>query len=370
MDTVTHMLLGAATAQLGFRRRIGPSATWMAAGAAALPDLDIFFGRWATSSIDGSAALSHMLGHRGITHSLLVAPVLALLAVGLWGVARRVWPARWRSAAASQPTTFWLLYAAMLVAVLTHPLLDWCTAFGTQLLAPITDTRYAIDCVAVVDLFFTGILAVTLLACYIVRRAGRGRVERTVLIIGWAGFLACVGYLVAGRVLHDRAISPVTEGHYINGAIRADAYPALGSLFLWRVVIETDREFLTLRYRPLSGTDYQLLFGQPDSSPIRGVPKQDDPWIERARRLPIVQSYEWFAMGRGRAETTPDGPDQVVEFHDMRYGQATDSLLSMWPLRVRFGPDGQVLEARRSSPYPNGGFWGMVSRTWQDITAP
>ena len=42
MDTITQGLLGAATAQLGFRRKLGRGATWAAALTAMLPDLDIF----------------------------------------------------------------------------------------------------------------------------------------------------------------------------------------------------------------------------------------------------------------------------------------------------------------------------------------
>ena len=41
MDPLTQGLLGAATAQFGFRQKIGRDATWMAFLAAMAPDLDI-----------------------------------------------------------------------------------------------------------------------------------------------------------------------------------------------------------------------------------------------------------------------------------------------------------------------------------------
>ena len=41
MDTITQGLLGAVTAQLGFRQRIGRETTWVAAAAGIMPDLDI-----------------------------------------------------------------------------------------------------------------------------------------------------------------------------------------------------------------------------------------------------------------------------------------------------------------------------------------
>jgi inner membrane protein len=89
MDDLTHALLGAVTAQLGFRSRLGRSAPWVAAAAAMLPDVDVSFPRLLTLMGEHLQPLDSLRYHRGITHSLLVVPVLALLVAGAWWLVMR-----------------------------------------------------------------------------------------------------------------------------------------------------------------------------------------------------------------------------------------------------------------------------------------
>ena len=132
MDTITQGLLGAATAQLGFRQRIGKDATWLAALAGIVPDLDIFVQPLMTLSGRETDDFTRTVIHRGISHSLVMVPVFSLLITLLWRRFRR---------SSKSPKPFALLYACVFVALLSHPLLDWTTSYGTQLLAPFTDRR-------------------------------------------------------------------------------------------------------------------------------------------------------------------------------------------------------------------------------------
>jgi len=370
MDTVTHMLLGAATAPLGFRTRIGRDATWMAAAAALVPDLDIFILPWVGLGGSENPAVARVFSHRGLTHSLLVVPLVAAVVAGAWWAGRRLWLRRRArrqegvatapsTAATAPPAPFWMLYACAFLAALTHPLLDWCTSYGTELFAPITDTRYACDAVGIIDLFFTGILVATFLACFLIRKIGHVRWERAALAVGWIGFLAALGYLGAGRALHDRAVAEIRGMAAPERVLRAEAYPALGTIFLWRGVAETEDTFVVARLRPLSG----------DDRPPERAPKATGPLVERARELPQVRNYIWFAMGMVEARfNLKEGPG-VVEFHDMRYGPTTDSVSSLWPLRVTFDDTGRVVDIRRVSPVGPGtsGRWSLIRRMWHDL---
>src|SRR5438093_11668244 len=67
MDPITHGLTGAVMAQAGFRQRWGRQATLAMVGGATIPDMDVFWSH-------GILALET---HRGITHSLVGAVVLA-----------------------------------------------------------------------------------------------------------------------------------------------------------------------------------------------------------------------------------------------------------------------------------------------------
>jgi len=367
MDTLTQGLLGAATAQLGFRQRIGRDATWAAAVAAVVPDLDFLLAvapEWSARAADGAAMT---FSHRGVTHSLLFAPVIAAAVAGAWWLWRR--RRNHNRPTATDPTRnphrrraglAWL-YACCLVAVLSHPLLDWCTSYGTQLFAPLTNTRYALDAVAIIDLPYTSILVVTLLVCRLLRKFTPSRPGAT-LAVGWAGFLLGVGYLGCGRLLHDRAVNIARSLAGRRDVLRADAYPGIGTIFLWRTVVETPDEWLVARVRPLRG-------GHPSSQP-RTVAKAEDEWVRRARALEAVKTYRWFAMGRVRASCRPADGARVVEFHDMRYGLPLDSPESLWPLRVVFDSDGGVVSITRAHRRREGGFGRTVRQIWRDMWAP
>ena len=131
MDTVTQALLGMAVGQAVFGRRLrGQALLWGAVGGA-LPDLDTLvaapFGSFAT-----------LVHHRGISHSLLFGPVVgSLLGYAFWR--RRVRHPTRHSERLIDWMGLWVL------AIVTHPLLDLFTTYGTQLLAPLSNHRFAVN---------------------------------------------------------------------------------------------------------------------------------------------------------------------------------------------------------------------------------
>ncbi len=365
MDTITQGLLGAATAQLGFRQRIGRDATWAAAATAILPDLDIFVVPLLelTGSEMPDMAVSRY--HRGISHSLLAVPVLAAAVAGAWWWLRRRAHGRARRrakdpAAEAGPPSFGLLYACCFVAALTHPLLDWCTSYGTQIFAPITDTRFAADVVPIIDIFYTPLLILTLLACRLIR-AFKADPRRATRIVGWAGFLLSVGYLSAGRVMHDiavrRARGLVPRGERI---LRADAYPSIGTIFLWRGVVETESGWLAVRVRPLGGARPRKAW----------APKVDNEWIRQAAELPAARTFRWFAMGRVRATYAALDGRHVVEFQDMRYGMGAEGVKGLWSLRVTFDERGEVTDVSRLRHHRRRDLGKLAKEVWKDMWAP
>src|SRR6266478_6662132 len=114
MDPLTHGLLGATIGQAVFGRRLGWRGVGAGGIAAMAPDLDMV--------MNATGPMGEWLYHRSITHALWFAPVLALL-LGLATARGRLAGDGWRR-------TWTLLY---LLTLLSHPLLDWCTSYGTQL---------------------------------------------------------------------------------------------------------------------------------------------------------------------------------------------------------------------------------------------
>ena len=105
-----------------FRAPSPPARFWVAGAlCAVVPDLDSFALRW--------VPYEHVLGHRGITHSIAFAAVFAAIVVAVWF---RTWPG-----GSAVP------WAYLWIATASHGLLDMFTngGGGVALLAPFTEER-------------------------------------------------------------------------------------------------------------------------------------------------------------------------------------------------------------------------------------
>ena len=124
MDTVTQIALGAAVGEATLGRKVGWRAPLWGGVCGLLPDLDVL---WPFAD-----AVSAFTWHRGYSHSIavlvLATPVVAWAAVRIHSGTR-------------QFRRGWLLLAFL--ALLTHPLLDCFTVYGTQVLLPFSDLPVA-----------------------------------------------------------------------------------------------------------------------------------------------------------------------------------------------------------------------------------
>lgn len=135
MDSVSQFALGAAVgvAVMGRRTAVWKAALW-GGFAGTLPDLDVL--------IDHGDPLANMVNHRGASHALFYLSLLApLLAAIPWRLHGREAYRRW-----------WL---AMWLALVTHPLLDAFTVYGTRLLLPFSDHAFAVGSVFIIDPLYT-----------------------------------------------------------------------------------------------------------------------------------------------------------------------------------------------------------------------
>lgn len=137
MDSITQAALGAAIGQATLGKRIGAKAAIAGAIVATIPDLDVLL-RIIYSSYD-------MLRiHRGISHSLLFGVTGALI---IAFILQRM--------QLFKEISFLRLWWFNMLCLVTHSLLDYCTAYGTQLLLPFSDARLGLDIINVVDPVYT-----------------------------------------------------------------------------------------------------------------------------------------------------------------------------------------------------------------------
>ena len=144
MDSLSQICLGAgvATLVMGNKVPVKQALLWGAV-AGTLPDLDVFFG--------AGDAITKMVSHRGNSHALLylalLSPVLAWLI----------------SAVHRQLSLFPRWWLAISLVLITHPLLDVMTIYGTRLGLPFTNTPFGIGSIFIIDPLYTLPLVIALL---------------------------------------------------------------------------------------------------------------------------------------------------------------------------------------------------------------
>ena len=216
MDSVSQFALGAAVAAavLGDRTRPWRAVLWGGV-VATLPDLDVL--------IDHGDAVQNMVRHRAESHALfwlsLATPPIA------FGVA----------ALHRERDRFgrWLL--AIWLALVTHPLLDAMTIYGTRLLLPFDDTAYGIGSLFVIDPLYTLPLVVGLGGLLLARDGRRGRTWNA------AGLVLSTLYAGWSLVAQQQALA-IAERSLAAQGIEADAVlatPAPLQTVLWRLVAAT-----------------------------------------------------------------------------------------------------------------------------------
>lgn len=325
MDTITHGLLGVTVAECGFRSRAGRAAAWMGAVAAVLPDTDMAIG------LVGRLLGNPWLGwqyHRGFTHSLFAVPVMAL---GLALI--------WHRYASYKGFAFWYLCAGL--ALLSHPLLDWCTSYGTVLLTPLSDGRFALDAVPIIDPVYSGVLVAAILISRWLRKS-RPRVNT--IAIGLAGLAVSTAYLGLGYTQHERAMSRLQAhaAHSGDRILHARALPSIGTVFLWRLVYKTDGAFHFGRTNTLTG-DANVVF---DAAPI-----PDSPAIRRLADDPRIKMLDWFADGMVLPAERPTANGTVVTFQDVRYSNVAGGRNGLWGVVAVLDENGNV---RSMAPFHRG----------------
>jgi inner membrane protein len=278
--------------------------------AAAFPDID-----FVSSYL---SPLSYLYYHRGITHSVILLPawaaLLALIFALLWRN-KPSWPAYFGIAA---------------LAIGSHILTDWITSFGTMIFAPLSDARYAIGTTFIIDLWFTGIILLALIASVAWRQAR---------IAALTGLSVLAGYVTFQWFLQQEAIA-FGIAYARSNAIeptRVSASPRPLSPFNWTVVVEEPDGYRyahvnlvrkAARAQPTSHTGFIARL----DAPYR--PLDDAQWntAERyGRRVdeialardayaqPAFRFFRWFAAYPALLRIDIGNPVQCVWFQDLRF---------------------------------------------------
>lgn len=171
MDNITHSLAGALIGQMGLKRqsRFAMAACLLGANA---PDIDVFAPL--VLPVQGIAF------HRGPVHGIFAWPLLAAGVVAILWLVDRLRPGtshtpRFRTGP---------LYVVALLAVLTHPFLDWLTTYAIAVFAPVSWRWYSADAIFIVDWVYWLLMIAGIVGTWLWQRKGRPFAGRPARIAG------------------------------------------------------------------------------------------------------------------------------------------------------------------------------------------
>lgn len=320
MDSLTQVLLGASVAELVIGRAIGRKAALYGAMLGTLPDLDVL--------IPFGGAVEDFTYHRGFSHSLLVlsavAPVIGWALYKLHGLASlKLWIAM-----------VWLV-------LITHPLLDSFTVYGTQLFWPITEYPVSGSSTFIIDPAYTLWLAIGVIAVLAFNRQSltgyrMNAVCLTLASTYLAWTLAAKAHVtgIAERSMADQGI---THNHLLST-------PAPFNTLLWRFVAMQDDGYHVGYYSVLDETKDIQFTRYESRTDLLGT--LADNWY--------VKRLQWFTHGFYRVSQPT--PSEVV-ITDLRMG-VEDAYVFSFKI-ADIATDGSIKPANERVPVRR-----VTSRLW------
>ena len=313
MDPLTQGVLGASLPQSAVRGRQVAAAGVLGFFAGMAADLDVLI----RSPTDPLLFLEY---HRQFTHSLIFIPVGGLVcALALHYLLGRRRGLRFKQS--------WL-YCTLGYA--THALLDACTTYGTMLLWPFSDARFAWNTISIIDPLFTLPL---LLGVLLAARFERPLFARLALLWG-------LGYMGLGVLQRDAAVDmgmalAESRGHE---PLRLEAKPSFANILVWKVVYETGDRFYVDAVRA------RLV---PRVFPGDSVAKldidRDMPWLDRAsQQARDIERFRWFSNGYIARDPIYD--NRVI---DIRYSIIPNEVAPLWSIELRPDADHDAHAAYR-----------------------
>lgn len=284
MDTLTHIVVGAAVGDLILGKRVGKKAMFWGALAGNAPDVDALM-NFFVSEVDS------LVLHRGITHSIFVSSLVGPLLGWIFS----------RYHGRSNLLGWMMLFT---VNLWVHEFLDTCTMYGTGLLLPFSEERFAFNNIFVVDPLYTVPLIVSVLMLVFMKSDYRHRFK-----FNLAGLAISSSYMVLTFINHgsaSRALDKTLEKRNIS-FISTNTAPTLFNSFLWNVTAQTDSGYWTGYYSVFDDSESVNLYFLPKYAELEKKFDDDE----------TVIKLRHFSKGFGIIRESSSG----TYFHDLRFGQ-------------------------------------------------
>jgi len=286
MDSLTHIVLGAAIGEAVLGKKIGRKAMLWGALADTIPDFDVF----ASPCVSDAQQL---LIHRGITHSiffiLVMSPLLGWLFSKWFKKAEVSWK-RWS-----------LLF---LLGMSTHIFIDSLTAYGTGWFEPFSSYRVTFNTIFVADPFYTVPFLICILIALIAKNGSPRRVKWNKIGL-WISSIYLVFTIINKWHVHDHMSTAFAEQK-----LTADDFittPTLLNNFLWMAYSHDSL-----------GTwiGYYSIFDKTEKIDFKRV-ERNDSLLKPFEGDESLRLLKQFSKGHYIITKV----DSAVYFNDVRFGQ-------------------------------------------------
>lgn len=285
LDSVTQIALGAAVCEAVIGRQVGHKALLWGAIAGTIPDLDVL--------VPFDDPIKDFTYHRSLSHSFLFLTVLTPILT--WLIVRihpstHIYRSRWLK--------------AVFLALITHPILDCFTVYGTQIFWPFSEYPVTWSTVFIIDPAYTlPLLIGSICALVMSRHSLRG------CYLNRAGLIVSSAYLVFSLVgkwqVERAALSTAARYNLSNASYVTTAAPF--TTLLWRVVFVDGNRY---------GEGFYSLFDEADSIRLTWY-DSEPPLLHSIADTWPVQRLKWFTKGFYRVRAQNDH----VSITDLRMGQ-------------------------------------------------
>jgi len=332
MDSLTQVVLGAAVGEAVLGKKVGNRAILWGAVAGTIPDLDVFI-KYFTDHVTATEM------HRGFSHSIvfsiLMAPILG------WIVHRihKKRDATWNGWG-------WLFFWSLV----THPLLDAHTTWGTQLFWPF-EYRLTYKNIFVIDPLYTIPFLICLIIAFSYKRTNpRRRLFNNVGLIISTGYMALTFLFkwITYSEFQEQLIAEDIE------YIEMDTKPTPFNTLLWNAQVETKDGYRIA---------YYSLFDSKKITFSKEHPKNHhllDPYKDQKVVQQLIKISEgWYIVEKL--------DENRLLFIDLRFGQLgvdPDESIFLWQFELISNADGTITCKRLKDHMEKGDIGEALGSLW------
>ncbi len=349
MDSLTQITLGAAIGEITLGKKIGNRALLWGAVAGTIPDLDVLTGPFVSE-------LQELVYHRGFSHSLVfsvlgaygiawivhrlyrlpfhhyLASVLWFLApigvaffltrfdvglnpvfgIGIFGGTAYLLYRRYFRNPIPKPDANYQDWVKLFFwGLITHPILDCFTTYGTQLFLPFSSYRVAFNTISVADPLYTvPFLLLIVIASFLKRSNGLRR------RLAWAGIIVSSCYMILCLFhkykVHHTLIRSLESQEITYKRVMTS--PTILNNVLWYTMAETDDGYYSGLYSLWDQEKNIELNFTARNEGLLGLTESDSDYT--------INKLKWFSNNYYCITELPGG---ALQFNDMRFGKFDES---------------------------------------------